>query len=164
VTREKAPITDTNRQNTPTTVVAVARSEKDGTPVTLEVDGVLYERANQAEARKFIEDFHCRDQISAYGVPDELLGRFEMAIAGGIVDEWHENMRAIGQMLVYHGQHDLWQLAYLEYNQGSSYALGDETLFLLGQPTSGMVGYKGSPATRYNSATEQAAQLAERQG
>ncbi len=41
---------------------------------------------------------------------------------GPILDEQHDLMRRIGHLLVYHGQHALWQLVYREYNRGNTYA------------------------------------------
>jgi hypothetical protein len=147
----------------PAAIARVVHSENDGTPKILDVDGVLYERPwDQLKARKILEESQRWDQIRAYGVPHELLSKVNMDIAGGLLDESRDCMRRIGHLLVYHGQHDLWRLVYLEYNRGSTYALGDETLFLMDQPTSGMDGYKGPPTTRYNSAIEQGAQLARR--
>ena len=147
-------------QNILAAIATVARCERDGMPSILEVDGVLYERPfNQLEARKTLEESQRWDQIRAYGVPYELLSQFSMDVTGGIFDEQRDLMRRIGHLLVYHGQHALWQLVYLEYNRGKTYALGDETLFLSDEPTSGMAGYKGPPTHRYNTAIEQGAQL-----
>ena len=147
-------------QNIPAAIATVARSERDGTPTILEVDGVLYERQfNQLVARKTLEESQRWDQILAFGVPHELLTQHDMDVADGIIDEGRDCIKRIGHLLVYHGQHDLWRLVYLEYNRDNTYALGDETLFLLGEPTSGQAGYKGPSAHRYNTAIEQGAQL-----
>jgi hypothetical protein len=163
MTREKA--SNPQERNISAAIATIAYSLPDGTPTTLEVDGVLYERAHdQAKARQSLKESQVWDKIGAYGVPGDLISEADQQVASSILDSWSENMRAIGHMLVFHGQRDLWQLAYLEYNQGSCYALGDETLFLSELPTSGQTGYKGPPTNRYNSAIEQAAQLAQRNG
>ena len=141
-------------------IARVVDSQNDGTPKILDVDGVLYERPfNQLEARKALEQSQRRDQVLAYGVPHELLSELDLDVESGILDEWDDCMRRIGHLLVYHGQHALWQLVYLEYKRDSTYALGDETLFLMHEPTSGQAGYKGPPAHRFNTAIEQGAQL-----
>ena len=147
-------------QNILAAIATVAHCERDGTPTILEVDGVLYERPfNQLKARKTLEESQRWDQIRAYGVPHALLTKFQCDVTGPILDEQDDCMRRIGHVLVYHGQHDLWRLVYLEYNRGNTYALGDETLFLLDEPTSGQAGYAGPPTHRLNTAIEQGAQL-----
>ena len=67
-------------------------------------------------------------------------------------------MRRIGFLLVLHGQHALWQLAYQEWNREAGYCIGDETLFLLDRPTSIQPGYQGppGPGVHLNTAVEAA--------
>jgi hypothetical protein len=150
--------------NIPAAIATVARSERDGTPTVLEVDGVLYQRpSDQARARTLLEQSQRWDQVLAYGVPRELLTSVELDISGRLIDESRDCMRRIGHLLVFHGQHELWRLAYLEYVRGCTYALGDETLFLFDEPTSGTAGYNGPPADRFTTAIEQGAQLARQQ-
>jgi hypothetical protein len=146
-------------------IATVAHAERDGTPTVLDVDGVLFRRENsQQHARKSLEEHQRWNKALAYGLPPELLADLEKDAAGQILDDWQRCMRRIGEVLVYHGQHALWQLVYLEWHPGDSYALGDETLFLNGEPTSGEPGYKGpTAARRYNTALEQAAQLTRRE-
>jgi len=104
-------------------IARVVDSYNDGTPKILEVDGMLYKSPyDQLKARKTLEESQRWDQIRAYGVSYELLSQFSMDVTGPILDEQHDLMRRIGHLLVYHGQHALWQLVYREYNRGNTYA------------------------------------------
>lgn len=155
--------------STPTTIAKVVQTNEDRTREVLEVDGVLFRaEVDQEKARRDLERDLRWSEIRSYGVPSELLMRYGLDLNSDAVDEREDLLRRIGYLLVYHGQSALWQVVYLASVEGSSYHLGDETLFLAHQPTSDQAGYNGPPTGGFNSAIEIAAELerraAERKG
>jgi hypothetical protein len=141
------------------------RPDATGRYDVVEVDGVLFRRESDQElARAHVEHAELWDEIRGYGVSHELLLKMEMATARGLLEEFEHKLRSIGHLLIFHGQHALWQLVYLEAQQEDCYALGDEMLFLQHLPTSGHDDYEGppSPGHRLNSAVERAAEMRRR--
>ncbi len=75
-----------------------------------------------------------RAEIASFGVPCEVLLRFEQQIAGGILTEWEAETAAIGRLLCAHGQADLWREVYRLHNPLDAYTAGDELAFLREHP------------------------------
>jgi hypothetical protein len=75
-----------------------------------------------------------RAEIAAFGVPCEVLVRFEQQIVEGILTEWEAETAAIGWLLCAHGQAALWREVYQLHNPLEAYAAGDELVFLREHP------------------------------
>jgi hypothetical protein len=141
------------------------QTELDGQPTTVEIDGRIFRRErDQDEARQLEEQRVLWAEIRSYGVPQELLTKLDVGLGQSLLDEFEGRLRSIGHMLVFHGQHALWQAVYFEHRCDDCYHVGDETLFLLRQPTSGYDDYQGPPGPekRLNSAIERVAEMRRR--
>jgi len=75
-----------------------------------------------------------RAEIAAFGVPCEVLLRFEQQIVDGIITEWEAETAEIGRLLCAHGRADLWRKVYQLHNPLEAYTEGDEFVFLREHP------------------------------
>ena len=70
------------------------------------------------------------DAIASYGVPTSLLSDFELEVAGVVLDDWQDELAAIGRLLCGRGQDALWRDVYKLHYEIFEYSPGDEVMFL----------------------------------
>ena len=118
-------------------VITTMRDHR-GESLQIEQDGVFYRREHDQDlARRQRQADALRAQIRTRA------GTQGLRLANELVDlAWSEAideqlalLRQVGWILVSNGRQDLWRLAYLEFSRDSTYIVGDERRFLLGQPT-----------------------------
>jgi hypothetical protein len=71
-------------------------------------------------------------KIRAYGVPHDLLRDLEDRIYAGLIDEWEQETRRIGHLLVAWGLDDIWRAVYCLHEPDAE--PGDERAFLHEHP------------------------------
>jgi len=129
--------------STPPPAPIATTRDRHGAPLQVNWGGVFFRREEDQE--RAIRH-RLADTIRARL---EAIGADASDLAEQLVDlTWHEAiqnedelLRRIGwDVFMANGSRDLWQLAYLQFNAGNQYRLGDELKFLLGQPRSDVGG------------------------